>query len=131
MESKYKWFGADASNKCSLFDNGFLMRLKSRGVYRVCVFLGSGYAFGTFWLKSWLQDLTEKEWSELAKVYGTSTEEYKKLIKSLSNHDKAAVLFNDLMAITDLDTLLGWTSFNPYIYSENEVKVRLNKALAA
>lgn len=133
MASKYKWFGPNVSNKCSLFDEGFLMRLESRGFYKVCVYIGSGYVFGTFWLKAWLEDLTEEEWSELAKVDGScnSTEEYKKLIKSMSNHDKAVTLFNDLMAITDLDTLLGWTSCNPAIYSENEVKIRLNRALAA
>lgn len=131
MENKYKWYGSDVSNKDSLFENGFLMRLESRGVYRVCVFLGSGYAFGTFYLKDWLEDLTDEEWVELAKVYGTSTEEYRKLIKRMSNHDKAVTLFNDLMAITDIDTLLGWTSFEPNIYSENEVRIRLNKALAA
>lgn len=76
--SKYKWFGNDISNRSSLFDNGLLIKRESKGWYKVCAFLGNGYAFGTFWLDAWEEDTDMKIWNDLGSSVGISGEQYKK-----------------------------------------------------
>lgn len=90
--SKNTWFGPDVSPKDSLFDNGLLMKQESKGFYKVIVQIGDAYAYGSFWLDSWLKDMTDNEWKELCSLVGMSVEEYKANLSEMSDDDKAATL---------------------------------------
>lgn len=127
--SKYKWFGNDASNRCSLFDNGLLMKRESKGWYKVCVFLGSGYAFGMFWLDAWEKDTDMRIWNCLGSSVGVSGEQYKKELFDKPDDERAITLFTDLIHYIDVNSLLGWTSSEPEILSEKEIKRKMNKVL--
>lgn len=129
--SKNTWFGSDVSPRCSLFDNGLLLKRKGNGFYDVIVQIGDAYAYGSFWLDSWLKDMTDDEWKELCSLVGMSVEEYKANLKEMSDDDKAATLATDLMGMVDYSTLFGWTSWEPEYYTESQIKTRLNKAIAA
>lgn len=129
--SKNTWFGSDVSPKGSLFENGLLMKRESRGFYKVIVQIGDAYAYGSFWLDSWLEDMTDDEWKELCSLVGMTVEEYKANLSEMSDDDKAATLATDLMGMVDYSTLFGWTSWEPECYSEKQIKTRLNKAIAA
>lgn len=129
--SKYTWFGSDVSPKCSLFDNGLLLKRESKGFYKALVQIGDAYAYGSFWLDSWLKDMTDEEWKELCSLVGMSVEEYKANLKEMSDDDKAVTLATDLVGMVDYSTLFGWTSWEPDYYSESQIKKQLNKAIAA
>ena len=129
--SKNTWFGSDVSSKCSLFDNGLLLKRESKGFYKTIVQIGDAYAYGSFWLDSWLDDMTNEEWEELCSLVGMSVEEYKANLSEMSDDNKAATLATDLMGMIDYSTLFGWTSWEPKYYSESQIKTRLNKAIAA
>lgn len=129
--SKNTWFGSDVSPKDSLFENGLLMKRESKGFYKVIAQIGDAYAYGSFWLDSWLIDMTDDEWKELCSLVGMSVEEYKANLKEMSDDDKAATLATDLMGMVDYSTLFGWTSWGPKYYSESQIKTRLNRAIAA
>lgn len=129
--SKNTWFGSDVSPRCSLFDNGLLLKRKGNGFYDVIVQIGDAYAYGSFWLDSWLKDMTDDEWKELCSLVGMSVEEYKANLSEMSDDDKAATLATDLMGMVDYSTLFGWTSLEPEYYRESQIKTRLNKAIAA
>lgn len=129
--SKKTWFGSDGSPRCSLFDNGLLLKRKGKGFYDVIVQIGDAYAYGSFWLDSWLDDMTNEEWEEVADLVGMSVYEYKANLSEMSDDNKAATLAADLMGIIDYSTLFGWTSWEPEYYSQNQIKARLNKAIAA
>lgn len=133
--SKYKWFGSEPTNTASIFndENGILMRRKSKGFYEVCVRLGDmGYTFGTFWFSGWVKNLDEEhEWERLGESIGIDPTEYRDAIVN-NNPDNCALMFlSDLMSIYGIDELLGYTAYEPPIYTENEVRIKLNKALAA
>ena len=129
--SKNAWFGSDVSPKCSLFDNGLLLKRESKGFYKTIVQIGDAYAYGSFWIDSWLEDMTNEEWEEVADLVGMSVEEYKASLSEMSDDNKAATLVTDLMGLVDYSTLFGWTSCEPEYYSGNQIKTRLNKAIAA
>ena len=129
--SKNTWFGPDVSPECSLFDNGLLLKRESKGFYKAIVQIGDTYAYGSFWLDSWLEDMTDEEWKKLGSLVGMSVEEYKANLSEMSDDDKAATLATDLMGMVDYSTLFGWTSWEPEYYSESQIKSRLNKAIAA
>jgi len=129
--SKNTWFGLDVSPRCSLFDNGLLLKRESNGFYKVIVQIGDAYAYGSFWLDSWLDDMTNEEWKELSNLVGMSVEEYKTNLSEMSDDNKAATLATDLMGMVDYSTLFGWTSWEPEYYSGNQIKTRLNKAISA
>jgi hypothetical protein len=129
--SKKTWFGSDGSPRCSLFDNGLLLKRKGKGFYDVIVQIGDAYAYGSFWLYMWLEDMTDDEWKELCSLVGMSVEEYKASLSEMSDDDKAATLATDLMGVVDYDTLFGWGAWEPEYYSESQIKCRLNKAIAA
>lgn len=129
--SKNTWFGSDVSAKESLFEYGLLLKRESEGFYKVIVQIGDTYAYGSFWLDSWLKDMTDDEWNELCSLVGMSVEEYKASLSEMSDDDKAATLATDLMGMVDYSTLFGWTSWEPEYYTESQIKTRLNKAIAA
>lgn len=129
--SKNTWFGSDVSPKDSLFENGLLLKRKGNGCYEVIVQIGDAYAYGSFWLDSWIEDMTDDEWKELCSLVGMSVEEYKANLSEMSDDDKAATLATDLMGMVDYSTLFGWTSWEPDYYTESQIKTRLNKAIAA
>lgn len=93
--------------------------------------IGDAYAYGSFWLYMWLEDMTDDEWKELCSLVGMSVEEYKASLSEMSDDDKAATLATDLMGMVDYSTLFGWTSWEPEYYNESQIKSRLNKAIAA
>jgi hypothetical protein len=125
------WFGSDVSPKDSLFENGLLMKRKGKGFYEVIVQIGDAYAYGSFWLDSWLEDMTDAEWKELCSLVGMSVDEYKDNLSEMPDDDKAATLATDLMGMVDYSTLFGWTSWEPEYYTESQIKSRLDKAIAA
>lgn len=129
--SKNKWFGSDVSPKDSLFESGLLMKREGKGFYKVIVQIGEAYAYGSFWLDSWIEDMTDDEWKELCSLVGMSVEKYKANLSEMSDDDKAATLATDLMGMVDYSTLFGWTSWEPEYYSESQIKILLNKAIAA
>lgn len=134
--SKNKWYGSNMTVGSSIFSNdesGMVMRRKSKGFYEVYAQLGDmGYTYGTFWFDGWVKNLDEEnEWEHLGKTIGIDADEYRNMVVE-GNHDYAALMFlSDLMSIYGIDELLGYTAYEPPIYTENEVKIRLNKALAA
>ena len=75
--------------------------------------------------------MTNEEWEELCSLVGMSVEEYKANLSEMSDDNKAATLATDLMGMVDYSTLFGWTSCEPEYYSQNQIKTRLNKAIAA
>lgn len=101
------WFGSDVSPKDSLFENGLLMKRKGKGFYEVIVQIGDAYAYGSFWLDSWLEDMTDAEWKELCSLVGMSVDEYKDNLSEMPDDDKAATLATDLMGMVDYSTLFG------------------------
>lgn len=131
--SKYKWFGNDASNECSLFDQGLLLRRKSRGVYDAIVYVGSGYQFGSFWFDGIVAEMDEDkaEWDNIGSMVGMSGEEYRKhIVDDLGGDSGAVELAMDRIGYYGIDDTIGISAYAG-IYTENEVKIRLNKAPAA
>lgn len=47
----------------------------------------------------------------------------------MPDDERAITLLTDLMQYIDVYSLLGWTSSEPKILSEKEIKRKLNKAL--
>lgn len=127
--SRCKWFGNDVSNRCSLFDNGLLIKRESKGWYKVCAFLGNGYAFGMFWLDAWEEDTDMKIWNDLGSSVGISGEQYKKEVFDMPEDERAITLLTNLMQYIDVSSLLGWTSYEPKVLPEKEIRRRLNKVL--
>lgn len=137
--SKYKWFGNDASNKVSLLEQGMLMRRRNKGEYEAYVQCGhKAYAHGNFHFDSWveiLDDPTEKEtWGNIGSIINENDEEYRKhILEDCGGGDSgAAELLFDMLANNDIyDVLIHPRGCDMPVYTENEVRIRLNKALAA
>lgn len=134
--SKNKWYGSNMTVASSIFHNfeqGMVMRRKSKGSYEVYMQLYPiGYTYGTFWFDGWVKYLDEENgWENLGENIGIDADEYRKMVVD-GDHDYSALMFlSDLESIYGIDELLGCTAYEPPIYTENEVKIRLNKALSA
>lgn len=140
--SKYIWFGNDASNECSLFDNGLLMRRRSKNEYEVytggCAEDGKHlFVHGYFNFDSWVQILDdpneEETWDFVGSLTSMSGKEYRKYILEDLGGDSGAssLLFDLLMCYSDEDVLIHPRGCDLPVYTENEVRIKLNKALAA
>jgi hypothetical protein len=128
--NKYIWHGVDASNIISLFEYGFLMRLKSNSQYEVCSIIGYDelrkplFAFDTWDANEARENLRndEKMLKGLAEMCGYDTEEY---ITETSLTDVS--LLSDLISFHG--TINEFGGYYAKNYTEKEIRKRLNKAL--
>lgn len=135
--SKNVWFGTDVSPRESLFENGVLMRRIRKGEYEVFFHCGaSEYAYGYFNFFSTVGILDDPDdilsWKEVGSLIGESGEEFRAHIMRLGTDAGAAELVSGLLGCYDAyDVLIHPRGCDMPVFSENEVKIRLNKALAA
>lgn len=128
--NKYIWHGVDASNEISLFEYGFLMRLKSNSQYEVCSIIryddlrNPYFAFDTWDANEARENLRNNEemLKGLAEMCGYNTEEY---ITEISTND-VSLLFDLISFHGTINEFGGYYQKN---YTEKEIRKRLNKAL--
>lgn len=137
--SKYTWFGTDASNECSLFDNGFLMRRKGC-MYEVYVQYGlHEYVYGLFDDEEFISDMEKNyknhkveypRWDHLASMVGMTAEEYRNEALSRDRDSRAMSILSDALMYYATDDVVGISAWaSPY--TESEMRRTLNKALSA
>lgn len=129
--AKGRWFGNDVSNRESLFEQGLLMRRINNDHYECVVFVGGDcYQFGDFYYKQNIADLDDENgWEKVGSIIGMSGAEYRKyIVEDLGGESGAAELAFDMIGYSGLEC--ANIDYSP-IFTRNEVKQRLGKALAA
>lgn len=133
---KGKWYGSDVSNEVSLFEKGLLMR-RCGVMYEVIVWLGTGYTYGVFDDNDLIEDLDSNltvdgenfpSWQCLAELSGSSEEDYRAMVLESTRDVRALTLLADMISYYGVQDAVSF-DWDAKIYSESEMRKRLNKAL--
>ena len=137
MTKNKNWFGVDASNEVSLFEQGFLMRwIPKYKEYQVVYINGKNvdgsynFSFSWFDFSEWMNDIKNNiissdsfpETKSLASMCGMNAEEWIDIVQESPQN-----LLSDLLSYYGNDDIFG-TDYSGG-FTEKEIRKRLNKAI--
>lgn len=106
-------------------------------MYEVIVWLGTGYTYGVFDDNDLIEDLDSNlnvdgenfpSWQCLAELSGSSEEDYRAMVMGSTRDVRALTLLTDMVSYYGVQDAVSF-DWDAKIYSESEMRKRLNKAL--